>query len=75
MSKLVNVSVKVPKEVREQMNRVKVNWSSYLREAIERKIKEELAVQASKLLDDVRRSTKDVEIKRIVEWIREDRGR
>ena len=41
MGKLVNVSVKVPEELREMMRRVKVDWSEYLREAIRAKIREE----------------------------------
>jgi len=40
--RLVNVSVKVPEELRELMRRVKVDWSEYLREVIKAKIKEEL---------------------------------
>lgn len=42
LSRLVNVSVKVPEEVRRLMKRVNVNWGEYLRQVIEAKIREEL---------------------------------
>jgi len=47
LGKLINVSVKVLEELRRLMKKVDVNWSEYLREVIEAKIRAELA-KASK---------------------------
>ncbi|MBS7612277.1 hypothetical protein KEJ27_08800 [Candidatus Bathyarchaeota archaeon] len=73
MSRLVNVSVKVPEEVRRLMKRVNVNWSEYLRQVIEAKIREEIAKEAAEKLDEIRRRSGEVSTEEIVKWIREDR--
>ena len=73
MGKLVNVSVKVPEELREMMRRVKVDWSEYLREAIRAKIREELAKEAGEKLDEIRGRTGKVPTDVLVKWIREER--
>ena len=73
MGKLVNVSVKVPEELREMMRRVKVDWSEYLREAIRAKIREELAKEASEKLDEIRGKAGKVPTNVRVKWIREER--
>jgi len=73
LGKLVNVSVKVPEELREMMRRVKVDWSEYLREAIRAKIREELAKEASEKLDEIRGKAGDVPTDVLVKWIREER--
>lgn len=75
MGRLVNVSVKVPEELRELMRRVKVDWSKYLREAIKAKIREELAKEASEKLDDIRSRAENVPTNMLVKWIREERER
>jgi len=73
LSRLVNVSVKVPEEVRRLMKRVNVNWSEYLRRIIEAKIREEIAKEVAEKLDEIRRRSDEVSTKEIVKWIREDR--
>ena len=73
MGKLVNVSVKVPEELRELMRRVKVDWSEYLREAIRAKIREELAKEACEKLDEIRGRAGKVPTNVLVKWIREER--
>ena len=75
MGRLVNVSVKVPEEMKELMKRVDVNWSSYLREAIADKIRREIAKDASKRLNEIRKKAVEVPTEEIVRWIREDRER
>jgi len=75
MGRLVNVSIKVPKEMKELMKRVDVNWSSYLREAIAEKIREEIAKDASRKLDEIRREAAEVPTEEVVRWIREERAR
>jgi hypothetical protein len=75
LGRLVNVSVKVPEEVRSLMKKVNVNWSEYLREVIEAKIRVEMAKDATKKLDEVRGRAREVPTEELVRWIREDRER
>jgi len=75
MGKLVNISVKVPEEVRKLMKEVNVNWSEYLRGVIEAKVKMEVAKEAARKLDEIREKSGKVSIEEIVRWIREDRER
>jgi len=75
MSKLEVVSIKVPKEIKKLMKRTNVKWSEYLREVIENKIREELAKEASKKLDEIKSRAKPVPTEEIVKWIKEDRMR
>ena len=73
LGKLVNVSVKVPEELRELMKRININWSEYLREVIEAKVREELAKEASRELDEIRARARRTPTEAIVRWIRKDR--
>ena len=73
LGKLVNVSVKVPEELRQLMRRVKVDWSEYIRGAIEAKVKEELAKEAAVKLDEIRSKAGVVPTEVIVKWLREER--
>jgi len=75
MGRLSNVSVKVSEETRELMKKVDVNWSEYLREAIEAKIRGERAKNAAGRLDEIRKRARKVSTEEIVRWIREDRAR
>jgi len=75
VGKLVNVSVKVPDELRELMRKVNINWSEYLREVIEEKIRIEFAKEASKKLDEIRGRTHKISTEEVVKWIRRDRER
>jgi len=75
MGKLVNISVKVPKELKEQMKQVDINWSEYLRSVIEAKVREELAKKAASRLKEIRRGAAKIQTGEIVKWLREDRAR
>lgn len=75
MGRLVNVSIKVPKETRELMKKVNVNWSGYLREVIEAKIRMEMAKEAASTLDRIRERANKLPTGELVRWIREDRAR
>jgi len=75
LGKLVNVSVKVPEEIKRLMKKVNVNWSEYLRDAVETKIRMEMAKDAVRKLDEIRRRAGRVSTEEIVRWIREDRER
>jgi len=75
LGRLVNVSVKVPEEVKSMMKKVNVNWSEYLRGVVEAKVREELAKEAMKKLDEIRKRAGKVPTEELVRWIREDRER
>ncbi len=75
MGRLVNISVKVPEELRDLMRRLDVDWSQYLREAIMAKVREELAKEASRRLDEIRGRAGEVPTELIVKWLREERER
>ena len=75
MSRLVNISVKVPEEIRKLMRKVDVNWSEYLRETIETKIRVEMAKDAARRLDEIRERAGKLPTEELVRWIREGRER
>lgn len=75
MGKVNAVTVKVSDELREKMKQVKVNWSEYIRSAIQKKIEEQKLKDASAKIDEVRKRAKPVPTDDLVSWIREDRER
>jgi post-segregation antitoxin (ccd killing protein) len=75
LSSTSSFTIKLPKELKEEMRRLKINWSGYLRQAILRRIGEEEMRRASEALDGVRAKAKSTSTDEIVAWIREDRGR
>jgi len=75
LGRLVNVSVKVPEELRKLMRSVNVNWSEYLRGLIETKARVEMARDAVKKLDEIRERAGKLPTEELLKWIREDRSR
>ena len=75
MSEVNVISVKVPQEIRKKMRQVKVNWSEYIRNAIQKKLNEEKVMAASTKLDEIRARSRPVSTEEIVAWIREGRER
>jgi post-segregation antitoxin (ccd killing protein) len=69
------ITVKVPSELKKKMKQVKVNWSEYIRDSIQRKIEEQKMKAASAKLDEVRARVKLVPTEELVSWISEDRQR
>ena len=69
------ITVKVPSELKKKMKQVKVNWSEYIRECVQKKIDEQRLRAASEKLDEIRKRTKPTSTHEIVSWIREDRER
>jgi DNA-binding protein len=57
------------------MKQVKVNWSEFIRDSIQKKIEEQKLKSASTKIDEVRTRTKPVSTEELVSWIREDRAR
>jgi len=52
------VSVRVSKEFKEKMGKVHEDWASYLRRMIERRIREQETLEASKRIDQIRSKTR-----------------
>ena len=75
MGQINVITVKVPSELKKQMKQVKVNWSEYIRDSIQRKIEEQRLKAASAKIDEIRTRAKPVPTEEIVSWIREDRER
>lgn len=75
LSRLVNVTIKVPIELKTRMKEVDINWSEYLRGVIEAKVREELAKKSSRRLEEIQSRVKEIPTEEIVKWIREDRQR
>ncbi|MDI6690635.1 MAG: hypothetical protein QME50_02060 [Candidatus Bathyarchaeota archaeon] len=73
MSKTRAITVKVSEELKREMKKVKVNWSEYIRSAIEKKLGEQKVKAASATLDEVRARSKSVTTDELVAWIREKR--
>jgi len=75
VGKVSAVTVKVSRELKEKMKQVRVNWSEYIRSAIQEKIEEQKLKTASAKIDEVRKRAKPVSTDELVSWIREDRER
>jgi len=70
----VKVTVRIPRELKERMNRFsRVNWSEVVRRAIEEKVREEEVKWALNVMDEVSRKVKPK--KPLAEVIREFRDR
>ncbi len=69
------ITVKVPNELKKKMKQVKVNWSQYIRDCVQKKIDQQDMIVASAKLDEIRKRTKPTSTEEIVSWIREDRER
>ncbi|MGB9683734.1 MAG: hypothetical protein ACPL1Z_02255 [Candidatus Bathyarchaeales archaeon] len=75
MSKTSVITVKVPEELKRKMKKIKVNWSEYIRSAIQKKLEEQNVRTASATLDEIRARSKTVATDELVKWIREKRER
>ncbi|MEM1565785.1 MAG: hypothetical protein QW510_01680 [Candidatus Bathyarchaeia archaeon] len=69
------ITVKIPSDLKEKMKQVKINWSEYIRNAVQKKLEEERKKTASKKLDEIRARSKPVATSELVAWIREYRER
>ncbi len=68
------VSVRIPKELKDRMNRLQEDWASYLRRMIEHRIRQHERMEASRLIDSIRAKTKEGRYT-AAKTIREDRDR
>jgi len=51
------ISIRVSKELKEEMRRLDLDWANYLRDVIEQKIKQEKIRQACQRMDEMRKKT------------------
>jgi hypothetical protein len=56
------VSVRIPKELKEEMSKLDLDWAGYLRGVIEEKVKTERMRRASMVMDELREKTKGVKL-------------
>jgi hypothetical protein len=69
------ITVKVPEDLKKQMNQVNINWSEYIRDCVQKKIDEQKMKQASAKLDQIRLRAKPVSEEELLSWIKEGRER
>ncbi|MGB2841409.1 MAG: hypothetical protein WBC40_02845 [Halobacteriota archaeon] len=65
------IGLKISKDLREEMAKFEVNWSEYLSESIDEKLKELRRTRIAEHLDSVRKKTggKNISMaKKIIEW-------
>ncbi len=67
------ITVRIQSDLKEKMKEVKVNWSEYIRECVQKKIDEQRMKAASAKLDEIRARAKPVTNEELVSWIREGR--
>ncbi|MHA1581913.1 MAG: type II toxin-antitoxin system VapB family antitoxin [Candidatus Baldrarchaeia archaeon] len=68
------VSIRIPKKLKEEMKKVNVNWSKYLRSVIEEKIRQIKMEEASRKIDEIRNKTA-MGVFNAAKSIREDRDK
>ena len=73
MSKSVTVSTKIPKQLKEKMDRLKIKPSRLLRKAIEDEIKRREAEELKEEIDKLKPILEKVNMEDIVKSIRQDR--
>ena len=69
------ITVKVPDQMKKKMKQVKVNWSEYIRECVQKKIDEQKMRDAAVKLDEIRKRAKPVLEEELLSWINEGRER
>lgn len=69
----VVISVRVPKKLKEELEKLGINYSIMVREYLEELVRREKARRLKKAMDELRASIKPVDSNLSVEFIREDR--
>ncbi|MDP2900017.1 MAG: hypothetical protein Q8O47_03525 [Candidatus Bathyarchaeota archaeon] len=67
------VTAKVPKELKEKLNRHGVNVSALIRETLEKEAERLEAEETDRIVDEVAELLQDIPTKNIIEDIRRDR--
>ncbi|MGI0047061.1 MAG: type II toxin-antitoxin system VapB family antitoxin [Nitrosotalea sp.] len=67
-----SLSVRISKEIKEQMKKIEIDWSEYIRDVIKQRIRREKRREAAHSMDEVRAKTKRGDFN-AASSIREDR--
>ena len=69
------ISIRIPRELKEMMRELEVDWASFVRRAMEEKVREEKKKNAVKLMDESRRKTRGVKFDsvEVVRSLRDER--
>lgn len=69
------ISIRIPRGLKEKMREVEVDWASFVRRAVEEKVREERRKNAIKLMDESRRKTRGVKFEsvEVVRSLRDER--
>ncbi len=67
------ITVKIPKAMKQDMKKIGLNWSQYIRECLQEKIDEQKKKEAFEKLDQIRKRSKPVTNEEALAWIREGR--
>jgi len=51
------VSVRVPRKLKDEMRRLRIDWAEFLRRVIEERVREERMKEACQVMDDIRSKT------------------
>ena len=65
------IGIKISKDLRDEMAKFEVNWSEFLRESVDEKLKELKRKKISEHLDSIRKKTAGKNInmaKEVIEW-------
>ena len=54
-------SIRIPKELKDEMGKLDLDWTTYLRAVIEEKVKTEKVRRASNVMDELREKTRGVQ--------------
>ncbi len=67
------ITVKIPKAMKQDMKKIELNWSQYIRECLQEKIDEQKKKEAFGKLDQIRKRSKPVTNEETLAWIQEGR--
>ena len=73
MSRYVTISAKVPRELREEAERLGIRISEFLRKALEEEVKKKKIEVLKEELNTISAILNKIDVNRIVKHIREDR--
>lgn len=73
MSKSITVSTKIPKQLKEKIDRLKIKPSRLLRKAIEDEVKKRETEELKEEIDKLKPILEKISVEDIVKSIREDR--
>lgn len=67
------ITVKIPKTMKKEMNKIELNWSQYIRGCLQNKIDDQKKKEAFEKLDQIRKRSKPTTNEEILAWIEQGR--